>query len=111
MKTNKIKIIILIYALFISLNSQAKTPIIEIEIKNHLFFPAEVIVPANKKVKLLISNNDPTPEEFESYELNCEKIIMGNKKTIIFIGPLKPGNYPFLGEFNPKTAQGVIIAR
>ncbi len=111
MKDNKINTIFLIYCLFLSVTTQAKTPIVEIEIINHLFFPAEVSVPANKKVKLLIINSDSTPEEFESYELNREKVIVGNKRTIIYIGPLKPGRYPFFGEFNPKTAQGVIIAR
>jgi hypothetical protein len=35
---------------------------------------------------------------------------MGSAKAIIFIGPLKPGEYPFFGEFNPKTAQGKVIA-
>ena len=60
--------------------------------------------------KLIIYNNDKTPEEFESYELNREKIIMGNSKSIVFIGPLEPGKYPFFGEFNIKTAQGIIIA-
>lgn len=83
---------------------------ISIDIHNHLFSPAEVHIPANQKVKLLITNSDATPEEFESYELNREKVIMGNSKTVIFIGPLPPGRYPFFGEFNPKTAQGVVIA-
>lgn len=86
----------------------AATPVIEIEIRDHLFFPAEIRVPANTKVKLLIRNADPTPEEFESYELNREKVITGNSKAVIFIGPLPPGEYPFFGEFNPKTAQGVV---
>ncbi len=89
----------------------AKPPIFEIEIRNHLFEPSELIIPANTKVKLIVYNRDPTPEEFESYELNREKVIMGNRKAVIFIGPLKPGEYPFFGEFNPKTAQGKIIAR
>lgn len=86
----------------------AATPVIEIEIRDHLFFPAEVVIPADTKVKLLVHNLDPTPEEFESYELNREKVISGNSKAIIFIGPLPPGNYPFFGEFYPKTAQGVV---
>lgn len=86
----------------------AETPVITIAIENHLFLPSEVRVPANRKVKLLIINKDATPEEFESYELNREKVILGNSKTVIFIGPLAPGDYPFFGEFNPKTAQGVV---
>ncbi len=82
-----------------------------IEIRDHLFFPSTLVVPANTKLKLIIVNKDATPEEFESYELNREKIIMGGAKAVIFVGPLKPGDYPFFGEFNPKTAQGVIRAQ
>lgn len=88
--------------------SIASPPEFIIEIQDHLFFPSSVTIPANTKVKLIVINKDPTPEEFESYELNREKVIMGGAKAIIFIGPLKPGTYPFFGEFNPKTAQGVI---
>ena len=55
-------------------------------------------------------NRDDTPEEFESYELNREKVIVGNSQGVVFIGPLKPGEYPFFGEFNMKTALGKIIA-
>jgi hypothetical protein len=87
----------------------AATPVIEIEIRDHLFFPAEIAIPADTKVKLLIKNLDPTPEEFESYELNREKVISGNSQAVIFIGPLPPGEYPFFGEFYPKTAQGKVL--
>ncbi len=87
----------------------AERPVIEIEIRDHLFWPSEVRMPANTKVKLLVYNRDPTSEEFESYELNREKVIMGNRKAVIFIGPLLPGVYPFFGEFNPDTAQGKVI--
>jgi hypothetical protein len=103
---------LLISLLFLSPGAvSAKTPIIEIEIRNHLFFPAEVEVPANTKVKLLVKNLDATAEEFESFELNREKIILGNSQGVIFIGPLPPGEYLFFGEFFPKTAQGKIIVR
>ena len=83
----------------------------ELIIRDHLFYPSELIVPAGKKIKLLVINEDSTPEEFESYELNREKVILGGRKTVIFIGPLNPGVYPFFGEFNMATAQGEIIAK
>ena len=110
MQLKKRFLVILLQIIFIK-SSFAVTPDFTIEIKNHLFYPAEIIVPARKKVKLIIYNRDQTAEEFESYELNREKIIMGNRKGIVFIGPLEPGDYPFFGEFNPETAQGKIIAR
>lgn len=79
-------------------------------IKDHRFIPSEVKVPAGQKVKLLVDNQDATPEEFESHELNREKVIAGKSKATIFIGPLNAGSYAFIGEFNETTAKGVIIA-
>lgn len=88
----------------------AAAPEFAIEIRGHLFYPSELRVPAGQKIKLRVRNADPTPEEFESYELNREKVIMGGSTATLFIGPLRPGEYPFFGEFYPKTAQGKIIA-
>lgn len=79
-------------------------------IRDHRFEPAELRVPANQKIKLLVHNQDATPEEFESHELNREKVIAPGAKATIFVGPLKAGRYPFIGEFNEKTARGVLIA-
>jgi plastocyanin len=83
----------------------------KIVIENHKFEPSEVIVPAGKKVKLVIENRDATPEEFESHLLNREKVIAGKATATVFIGPLKPGSYPFVGEYNEKTAHGTVIAK
>jgi hypothetical protein len=78
-------------------------------IRDHRFEPTELKVPAGKRVKLIVHNQDKTPEEFESHALNREKIIPGGAKATIFIGPLKPGRYAFVGEFNEATAQGAIV--
>jgi len=79
-------------------------------IKNHQFVPDQLIVPAGKKIKLTIANEDNTPEEFESYALNREKVIPGNSKASIYLGPLESGQYEFIGEFHEATARGVIRA-
>lgn len=83
----------------------------ELVIKDHRFNPAELTVPAGVKVKLIVINQDSTPEEFESHSLNREKIIAGNSKANIYVGPLKPGKYKFFGEFNEATAKGTLIAQ
>ena len=80
-------------------------------IEDHRFQPAELVLPAGQKVKLVIENRDPTPEEFESHALNREKVIAGKSTATLFIGPLKAGRYPFVGEYNEKTAQGVIVVQ
>ncbi len=80
-------------------------------IENHKFEPAELVIPAGKKVKLIVENRDPTPEEFDSHALNREKVIAGKSTATIFIGPLKPGSYEYVGEYNEKTAKGTIVAK
>jgi plastocyanin len=80
-------------------------------IKNHRFQPAELRVPAGKRVKLVIHNQDGTAEEFESHDLRREKIIPGNSKASIWVGPLPAGEYGFFGEFHEQTAKGKLIAK
>ena len=79
-------------------------------IKDHRFEPAEVKVKAGERVKLVVHNQDATPEEFDSHSLNREKVVPGGQKGTVYIGPLQPGRYPFIGEYNEKTAQGVVVA-
>jgi hypothetical protein len=83
---------------------------VTITIKNHRFEPAELKVPANKRVKVTVVNDDATPEEFESHEMKVEKVIPGKSKGVVRIGPLKPGRYPFFGEFHEDTAKGTVVA-
>ncbi len=89
----------------------AGEPEFSLVIEGHKFTPDRVEVPAGRKVKLLVENKDATPEEFESTQLKVEKVIPGKSKAIIFVGPLKAGEYKFVGEFNEKTAHGVIVAK
>jgi len=101
---------LMIASILIPSFSFAAKPAFTLTIKNHQFSPKELIVPANEKIKLIIENQDPTVEEFESYDLNREKIVTGNGKITLFIGPLKPGEYKYFGEFHQDTAQGIIVA-
>jgi plastocyanin len=89
----------------------AEVPVVNLTIKDHKFEPATLEIPANQKVKLLVKNADSTAEEFESHDFNREKVIAGNSEAPILVGPLKPGEYKFFGEFHPETAQGKLIVK
>ncbi|SEQ76470.1 Cupredoxin-like domain-containing protein [Amphritea atlantica] len=81
----------------------------EVSIKDHMFSPAVITIPANQRVKLVVSNEDATPEEFEGEDFTLEKVIPGNSKATIMVGPFEPGRYEFVGEFHEDTAKGVLI--
>ncbi|MGD8570589.1 MAG: cupredoxin domain-containing protein [Gammaproteobacteria bacterium] len=106
----KIQYIAILTVLFAGV-AQAETPEYQLVIKNHKFSPTNIDVPAGEKVKLVVQNQDPTPEEFESHDLNREKIVPGGSKIIIYVGPLEAGSYKFFGEFNPKTANGTLTVK
>ena len=85
-------------------------PTIAVTIKDHRFSPAEIHVPQGKPVVLKVTNEDPTPEEFDSNALKVEKVIVGGTYGTIHLRPLGPGRYPFMGEYHADTAQGVVIS-
>lgn len=91
-------------------SASAADPDFTLVIHEHRFEPSELKVPAGQKIRLVVDNRDATPEEFESYTLNREKVIPGGTKSVIYVGPLRPGRYEFFGEFNPATARGWLVA-
>lgn len=89
----------------------APEPEFALLLRRHRFTPAEITVPAGKRVRLVVDNQDATPEEFDSHALNREKVIPGGMQATIYIGPLAPGRYEFIGEFNATTARGAVVAK
>lgn len=89
----------------------ADAPQFNLVIKDHKFEPATVEIPAGTKVQLIVKNEDKTPEEFESHDLKVEKVIKGGGTGKFNVGPLKAGEYKFVGEFHEDTAKGKIVAK
>ncbi len=89
----------------------ADEPNFELAIRDHQFAPAEVTVPAGKRVKLTVKNLDPTPAEFESHDFKAEKVIPAGKEVTLFVGPLKPGSYGFFDDFHKSQTTGTLIAK
>lgn len=85
-------------------------PTVKLGIKDHRFVPAEVQVKAGQPTMLEITNQDATPEEFESGKLALEKVVVGGGTIKLRLRPLGPGRYNFFGDYHQDTAQGVIVA-
>ena len=89
----------------------ADEPIVTLRIKDHKFEPGELEIPAGTRVKIVVRNEDPTPEEFESHVLHREKMVRPGGQATIYVGPLSPGRYEFFGEKHPDTARGAVVVR
>lgn len=110
MSTNLVLSLLTLAAVSVFAPAHAAEPETLLVIKNHRFEPTELKVSAGRRVKLIVHNQDATPEEFESHGLNREKVVPAGAKVTIYIGPLKPGRYDFYGEYNEATAKGTVIA-
>ena len=80
-------------------------------IQGKAFQPNELTIPAGQKITLTVKNLNTTPSEFESSDLNREKVVTGGSEIIVIIGPLRPGSYEFFDDFSADTPHGHIIAK
>ena len=88
----------------------ADTPSVTLTLKEHRFAPASFTVPAGEKVRIVLVNQDVATEEFDSHDLQVEEVVTPMGRISFTIGPLKPGEYSFMGEFHAATAQGKVTA-
>lgn len=82
-----------------------------ITIKEHRLDPSELEVPAGVEFSLVVKNTDDAAEEFESEDLDLEKIIPPGAEAQFSVGPLEPGSYEVFGEFHEDTARGKIVVK
>ncbi len=87
----------------------AEVPTHTLVLKNHRYVPDVLKIPADTRVKVDIVNQDATPEEFESNDFPVEKIVLGNSRISVNVGPLKAGRYAFYGDFHQGTARGTLV--
>ena len=84
---------------------------VHIALKDHHFVPAELAAPANKPIVIEVTNQDPTPAEFESKTLRVEKVVAGGAKISVQIRALAPGRYRFFDDYHEDTTEGFLVVQ
>ncbi len=102
--------LLFLVSLLLSSGVQAALPAYKLVIKGGHFVPETLTVSAHTRFKIVITNQGPGPEEFESKQLRKESVIAEGVTRSIVFAPLKPGRYRFFGDFHPDSAQGHIVA-
>ena len=80
-----------------------------ITIKGGKFEPSEVPVPAGKKLKIIVRNQDATASEFESSDFHREKVVQPGGEITVFVGPLDAGSYEFFDDFHPEDRGHLLV--
>ena len=79
-------------------------------IEKNRFQPDVIKVKAGAPFVLVITNKDKGPEEFDMAMPKIEKVIPAGKTVRLKMPALKPGKYPFVGEYHSDTAKATIVA-
>ena len=75
------------------------------------FEPAAFNIAAGKPVKLTVINRGTSAIEFESFELNRERVVHPGQTISVQLPKLDPGQYHFFDDFHHEVAQGTITAQ
>jgi hypothetical protein len=87
-----------------------RLPTYLIEMKDGELLPAQLVVPAKTKFRLVVRNIGSKPAEFESNQLRQEKVLFMGKDVNLVITPLDPGSYDYFDDFAPGV-NGKIVAK
>jgi plastocyanin len=90
--------------------SAQPAPEVPLVIEKNRFQPDLIKVKAGQSFVLVITNKDKGPEEFDMQQPRIEKVIPAGKTVRLKMPALKPGKYPFVGEYHSETAKATIVA-
>ena len=82
---------------------------VPLTIRNQAFQPRTLTIPAGRTVKIVVTNKDSMPAEFESSQFDREVVIPGDSAVPVSVGPLKPGKYSFFNDFHPESTGTLLV--
>lgn len=104
-------ILITLFGVFVGFYAfaESSTKVFYLTLENHVFTPKEIVIPANEKVKIIIHNKDNVAEEFDSFDLNRERVIFAGKKQPFTWDPYPPGNMNILVNFILTLLEALLL--
>ncbi len=74
------------------------------------FEPRALLVKARCPLEVRVVNANTDAIEFESFELNRERVVQPGQEITVYLPPLEPGTYKFFDDFHHEAGQGSIEA-
>jgi hypothetical protein len=74
------------------------------------FVPAEIEGPPGARFRLDVTNRTAVPIEFESFELNRERVVQPGQTVTVYLSGLTPGRYEFFDDFH-QDRRGTLVVK
>lgn len=88
----------------------ADDAMITLAVRDGGFDPRQVEAPAGARIQLEVTNQTSSAIEFESFELNRERVIPPDKKVVVYLSGLSAGQYEFFDDFHHER-RGTLVVR
>jgi plastocyanin len=95
----------------LSSSARADDALPQLKFAHGHFEPASFNVAAGTPIKLTVMNQGDSAIEFESFELNRERVVQPGETITVNLPKLDRGQYHFFDDFHHEVAQGTITAR
>jgi hypothetical protein len=92
-------------------SARADDPQPQLKFADGHFEPASLNIAAGKPTTLTVINDGKSAIEFESFELNRERVVQPGQTITVKLPKLDPGQYHFFDDFHHEVAQGTITAQ
>ena len=111
MSTNRAKHLLLV-ALLVAVPSPgtaADDHSIPLAIGEQGFSPAETEAPAGVRIRFEVTNRATGAVEFESFDLNRERVIQPGQTVNVYVSGLAPGRYEFFDDFHQERRGTLVV--
>ena len=89
--------------------SLAEDRTVALAVEDRGFAPGEVDVPAGARVRLEVTNRTGAAIEFESFELNRERVVQPGQTVNVYVSGLEPGRYEFFDDFHQERRGALVV--
>ena len=87
----------------------AADQIVAIAVTDKGYAPAEVEVQAGGRVRLDVTNQTTAAIEFESFELNRERVVQPGQTVAVYVSGLGAGRYEFFDDFHQERRGALVV--
>ena len=87
----------------------AEELVVPLAIEDGGFEPAQIEAPAGARIRLEVTNQSAGVIEFESFELNRERVIQPGQKVSVYVSGLSRGRYEFFDDLHPERRGALVV--
>jgi plastocyanin len=90
--------------------ARAEERAVSLAVDEQGFAPAEIEVMSGERLRLEVTNQTAAAIEFESFELNRERVVQPGRTATVYVSGLSPGRYEFFDDFH-QTRRGALVVK